>query len=488
MRLRYEFLRGVRWLGLAGVLSNVIVFSSSVILARILFPRDFGSVEAALVGFFALAVIADLGLYQALIQKKELDERHVQSAFWLCTFLGLAGSLLLMFSAPWMAWVFREPKVAEVTVILSPGVLIQALSGPPRSLLNRRLQFRAVALIEVVGNLTYAVSACVMAFAGFGVVSLVGAIILKQLVTASMTWGISRFRPRLRFSPSALGEMFPFSLPVLGSGLVGFVGARADIFLVGRGLGSGVLGVYNKAQNLVRFLGFQLSHAVHPTGLATLSRTQDDIEKLRRGYVDIVEAVSTLSIPALTGLFAVAPALILALYTDRWADVIPLVQILAPAGVFWALFVVTSPIILAVGRSGLLFVWNLIRILILVGAVIVGLWYGVEGVAVALVAHHAFSCIVSHWIVMRILDCRAGALLQVLWAPIIASGVMLGLLWILRLFITPESDPWLFVGISVPSGIVLYSLGMLAIRRRQLGKMLEAIREVLIPPSATLKS
>jgi len=476
-RVRGEFLHGARWLGISAAGNFILSLAAAVLLARLLTPEDFGAFFAALIPVLLASSLCDAGLGTGIVQRKELSSQHVAAAFWAVIVVGLALGLSLFLAAPAIARALGEPRTIDLIVWLAPSIPLASAGRIPFALLQREVRFRPRAAILLTSHIIHTIAAAGFALSGLGVFSLVYAHLIRQALETAAAWRISGMRPSARVSLPALGDLIPFSMPVLGTALVQFVTSNADLYLIARGLGSGALGFYNRAQHLVSTLGLQLGTVIFPSGLAALSRIQDDPTAVGRTYLRICGATALLLLPAIAGIYATAPALVVALYGENWMEIIPLLRILAPAGALLALQAPIWPVLLALGRSKSVLFWNVVRAGTLAGCVAAALPWGLPAACGGVVASLAVSNVVGHVLALRATGARAWDLAAGLWAPIIGSAAILALEMAIRSRFSATASPGTYLAIVVPAGISVYAAAMALLNRRQLVDVLVATAE-----------
>jgi O-antigen/teichoic acid export membrane protein len=204
-------LSNARWLGVAQAARVALQTGGVLVMSRLLSPRDYGLVAMALVVTNFAVIIRDLGTAQAVIQKKELDEETTQTAFWFSCAMGLAVGVAVVLIAPLLAAGYRTPEVAGILMLLALPFPIGASSAVHQALLERQHRFATIARIEVTSQALGLLAGIVAALNGLGPYSLVVQTLVAPILGALQLWHASPWRPRLRFSRSALRGLWGFS-------------------------------------------------------------------------------------------------------------------------------------------------------------------------------------------------------------------------------------------------------------------------------------
>lgn len=321
----------------------------TVVLAALLGPHDFGVVALALVYVAFIDLFVEQGVVTAIVQRKDLDDAHLHSAFWinLAWCIVLAGVSVAL-SGPW-ARANDLPELEGVIDVLSITIVLWAFTIVQRALLERGMEFRKLAIRANVGAF---VGGCVgvgLAIAGAGVWALVGQQLALTVTSVVLFFVLGRWVPRFRFSRHHARELFSFSVSVFAANVAGFLSRRSDILLMGLFFSPVVVGIYRLADRLVDTL---LELSVRPVGLISLphfSRLQDDPEGLRRSVGSCLRLALFLVIPAMLVL-ASCSQYVLGILGSKWSPGVDALRLLALVGIVKAIIFFTGPLLFALGR------------------------------------------------------------------------------------------------------------------------------------------
>ncbi|HMR08244.1 MAG TPA: oligosaccharide flippase family protein, partial [Polyangiaceae bacterium] len=231
MSLSAEAGRGVAWTTAGKTVAQLVGVGVSLVLARLLTPEDFGllGMIVVLVGF--LAVLADMGLTAAIVQREDLQERHRSSVFWLMLGVGvvLAGGLAL--AAPAVATFYDEPRLTDLVRVFAIDFALSPLVAVQQAVLLRKMAFKSIALAETLGVVVGGAVALTLALMGHGVWALIAKTIATSAALLVTFWLASDWRPRLSFDRKAIAELFRFSSNLLGHNVVGYWAHQTDDLL-----------------------------------------------------------------------------------------------------------------------------------------------------------------------------------------------------------------------------------------------------------------
>ena len=460
--LRDKATRAIRWSGVSQVGRQLLQFAALAVLARFVRPSDFGLVGMATVFVGLVAVFRDLGTAAAVVQRKEVTRRFLSTIFWTNVGFGLLATLVLFLMAPLIGDFYHQPQVTAVLRALSVAFFISALGVLQQSVMERQLQMRRLAALEVSSVAVGSAVAVIAAVLGWGVWSLVVQSLVTAASSTALLWFATDWFPGWQFSSSELRTTLRFSLSLTGFNVANYGVRNADNLLVGRYLGSQALGYYSLAYRIILFPVASISSVVSRVAFPVYSRIQDDLERFRRGYLLTARAIALVSFPLMLGLVALREPFVLAVFGDRWRPMTLLLAILAPVGMIQSVETTVGSIFMATGRTDWQLGWGLFAGPVTVVGFIVGLRWGVYGVAGAYAIVSAVLLYPSFAIPFRLIHLRFRDLVSALRTITLASSAMcLGLIGV-EAILPGGMAPWLVLAMLVPLGGALY-LGVLRI-------------------------
>lgn len=361
--------KGMFWSLVENFGLQAVQFLVSIILARLLYPEQFG-----LIGMLALFIglaqsLVNSGFGSALIQKKDANHLDACSIFYFNLLMSVALTGLLFLCAPLIAQFYGEPILTTLTRLLSLNVIISAFGLVPAVLLIKRMDFKALVKVSFVSVGVSGVLGGALAVNGMGVWSLAIMSLAGTLIRAVLLWHSSRWRPAWAFDLNSLKTMFPFGSRMLVYGLLETFFQNIYYPLFGRFYSAAVVGYYARAQSMQASFVQPSVYALSRVMFPALAPLQDDLVRLRQAYRKIMTTVVFFHFPLMIGLVVVAGPLITLLMTERWAPSIPLFQLLCVEGLLWPLNELNLNSLKAIGRSDLLLRLDVIRRLLIVLAI-----------------------------------------------------------------------------------------------------------------------
>ena len=401
--------------------SRVVV---GIVLARLLTPDDYGLAALVLVFSSLIYIFSDLSLGAALVQRKTLTERDRSTVFWVSVAAGAVCTVVGIAVAGLVADFYREPAVQPLFIAVSFSFLIVSLGVTQEALLTRAMNFRALELRQMAAALIGAVVAIVIAARGGGA----WAIIVQQLVVVAVAtvlmWVVSPWRPHLVFSRASVRDLGSFGGNVFGTRMVFYLNRNADNLLIGRFLGPAALGAYSLAYNVILLPFSQIAGPLEQLLYPAFSRLQDEASRLREAFLRVNRLVCTINMPLLLGLAVLADQFVPVVLGDQWRSAIPVIQILALVGIAQSLQALNGSILQARDRTDWLLRYSLVFTAVTVVAFIIGVPFGIVGVAASLAIASIFLEPLYAVITARAMDMPVLDIARNLWGPTQASLLM----------------------------------------------------------------
>jgi teichuronic acid exporter len=393
---------GLLWGFLREATNSVILLPTTVIMARLLSPEEFG---IAAIAYFVLALgsrLTQFGFNTALLRAKNVRPEHTSSVFVLNIILGAICWCTVTALAPALTVFLRNEHVRDVIPIAGLTFFISAFGTVPRTLLSRELRFRENATSDWLGTITNSFVAIFLAWKGFGFWSIVYGHLANDVVRTMSIWYFSGWRPRFIFSTAAVRELFSFGVGVYTKNLLDYLVQNLDNLIVGRVLGLAALGLYDKAFNLVSKTVGRINLAGPSVSFRIFALIHEEPERFRRAYRKVIMTVTVVGYPIFTGLIVLATGLFQLLFGSRWLPAVPAFQILCAAGMIKLLNTYASSAAQAKGM-----IWSEVRrqllsTVILVASVAILCHWGIAGAATGVLLATAFTTFLMQRLIRRL--------------------------------------------------------------------------------------
>ena len=472
--------QGAAWLGSSRAVLQVTQFLFSIVTARLLLPSEFG--EAAL----ALAIVAfaqlftDLGLAAAVVHARRATQELLTTAFWLNIGSGLTLALLVVALAYPFSRLYGNDALFPLLAVASLNFAVTR-GAVQTALLERTFNFKRLAIIETVSTGTGILVVPIAAIAGLGAMSLVLGPLVGTILLSAGLWASVPWRPSGRPSRRALTQLWRYSSGLVGFNTLTYWSRNVDTLLLGGAVSSTQLGLYNRGFNLMMVPVQQMTYVVGRVLFPSLARLREEPRRMGQAWLRGLEAAGTLAMPITVTFAATAPALVAVLYGPRWSGTAPVLQLLALSAVPQIMTGSGGAVYRALGITGLLFRVGVASTTLSVLAIVIGLRWGVTGVAGALLVSAWVALPIALLPLVRALRLQPAELLAAtvgILAPSAAAG--LGELAV-RLTVPNDSTSATVLIAQLAAGAAAYLLVLWQIDSPALGTLRRAASRV--PPA-----
>ena len=357
--------RGTIWLYLANFFSKLILFLSTVILARLLSPDDFGVVGFAVTALGFLELSKGLGLGFAQIYHQDKSDIVVTS-FWLNMGISLLMCSAVWIGAPVIGQFFNDPRAVWVSRVLALNFPLSAMYGAHESLLFQELGFNRKFIPDIAQALCRGVISITLALMGFGPWSLVIGQLGGTVTAGFIFWRLVSWRPSLKFSIVAAYDLMRFSLPMLGATVVSLFVLNTDYLFVGRFLGAESLGVYTLGFRIPELVIQTFCNIVATVIFPVFVKIRADTESLGRGFLKLTQYISLFTVPLGLGLALLADSFIIVVFTEKWIVAAPIMRAISIYMLLNSLGYSAGDIYKAQGKPGILTRLAFIRLFLLI--------------------------------------------------------------------------------------------------------------------------
>ena len=363
-------IRGTFWSYLSVYTGKLMVFISTIILARLLSKSDFGVVGYAFIVTSFLDALNGLGIGPALIYHKDEPET-ADTAFWLGLGVGIGLFVLTWFAAPFIGDYFHDERAVGVVRMMVLVYPISALGNVNSIYLSKRLDFRKKFVPEVSYALVKGVVSVGMAILGFSYWSQVWGQVIANGASVIVAKVVNPWRPRLRFSRSIAKSMLRYGLNIVVLDTLANLLNNADYLLIGRYLGTEVLGVYTLGFRIPDMVLTQFARIVSEVIFPVYVKMRENAEALNRNFARSLQYVSLITIPLGLGIALTAEPFVMTFFTDKWVEAIPVIRAIAIYALLLSLFRNAGSFYKAQGRPEVLTYLAIVRLVILLPA----LWF-----------------------------------------------------------------------------------------------------------------
>ncbi|MGH7770070.1 MAG: lipopolysaccharide biosynthesis protein [Candidatus Binatia bacterium] len=474
INLRRRVLDGVFWMILVKVFGQVISWTITIYVVRILSPNDYGLMAMAGVYLSFVMLFNEVGLGSAIIQKKDLTQEDLSNICWAIIFINVVLYVLSVLSAPLIAAFFNEPRVTDVIRVASIIFIIHSLGLVSYHMLTRDMIFNRRSQAEMIGNLSGAVSTLWLATHGFGVWSLVWGTIIVEATRNLLFFVFYPWKLDFAFSFSKIKGMTQFGSKVALARFFWYLYSNMDLLIAGKILGKTQLGFYSIAVQFSTIPLDKVVSTISQVAFPVFSAVQDDHALLRRYFLTIVKFVAFVSFPAFLGIFVIAESAVPLFLSTKWMPAILPLQILCMVATFRAINTMNAPLVLAIGRPEILMFNNLIMAVVLALSFFIGSDYGLTGFAYAWLVFPAVFLITTS-ISLNLVGLPLVQYFKELRHPFLGTGFMVMLVLPVQKIVLADLGLVVHVAASAALGVAFYLLYYLIFNR----EMFAEAREIL---------
>lgn len=384
MSLKQKTISALIWSFIDAVASKGIQFLVGIILARILFPREFGLIGMISIFISVSESFVNSGFKTALLRKKDCSQKDYSTAFYFNVVLGIFFYILIYLSAPRISIFFKEPEIERVLQILGVVVIIDSLTIVQKTILHKSMNFRALAKVSLFAGLISGGSSVFLAHRGFGVWSIVALRLINQIIVTSSMWVLNRWRPDLVFSIKSFKSLFNFGSKILFTSQLNNIYNNVLYIVIGKFYSASELGYFTRANQFKSMFSEELSGIVNRVSFPILVSLNDDNEQLKDKYRLLIKCVAFLSFHLMIGLAAISKSLVVVMIGERWLPSVPYLQLLCMSGLFFAVNYINSNLLQVQGNATR-FMWlEVIKVSISIPFIVFGAYFGVENIVIGL--------------------------------------------------------------------------------------------------------
>ena len=473
-----SLMRGVMWTSVVKWTSQLLTWSSTIVVARALGPDAYGLIGMSTMYLAFVTLLSEFGIGSAVVTLRRMSDDQVAQINSIAALMGVGGMILTGAAAYPLGLLFHAPQLPAIVLALSPTLLLGTLQTVPNSLLQREMRFKLLAFIEGGQSIAMAVTTVVLALLGFGVWTLVlGQLVGSVLLTAMLLVlrGHRFSRPR----PAALGEALTFSGHVIVARVAWYVFNNADFFVVGRVLGKTALGAYSFGWTLAYVPIEKVTSMVVRVAPSVLASASEDHANVRRYLLLLSEAIAVITFPATVGLALVAGPLVMTLLGPTWAPTIVPLRLLAAYAAVRSVSPLVPQLLTALADTKFVMRSTIAAAIALPLAFWFASRWGGAGVAVAWILVHPIVMLVPQYRrTFRLIDLPASRYFAALWPAVSGCLVMTALVLGTDRLLPIGTRPGFRLIILVATGAAGYAGSLVVLHRPRLLALRDAVRRL----------
>ncbi len=438
----------------------VLQTGSTVVLARLLTPDDFGLIAMVMAVTGFAMMFSSLGLSTATVQKAEINHGQISTLFWINVGLGIVVAGVVIGLAPAVAWFYKEPRLIPVTMALGAPFVFGGLAVQHRAMLQRNMRFFAMGMVEIVSMAAGVAAAIVASVFGAGYWSLVIMYIAMAVAAAVGNWIAFPWLPGLPKRGVGIKQMLGFGGNITGFNIVNYFARNADNILIGKIVGAAALGFYSKAYGLLMLPIRQIREPINMVAIPVMSRLQQMPERFCAYYEKLVFAIAFVGMPLICLMAVCANELIFLVLGPQWLPAAPTFQVLAVAAFIQLVSHSWGVVLIALGKSRRYLNLGVLNALVMCVAFLIGIYWGIVFVAAAYAVANAVVLFPILYIAFKGTSVSMRNFLHAVAMPFIGSIVLLVSTLAARRIAAGQSEI-VVVGLTVLAGIASYTCAFL---------------------------
>lgn len=473
--LKHKTKIGLYWSAIGNFANQGVRFLFGIILARLLCPDDYGAIGMLTVFILIISVFIDCGFSQALIYKQDRNQKDFSTEFIFNVFVGGFAYLLLFLASPYIANFYNMPILSPLLKVIAIGVIINSLCVVQSAQFAIKLDFKTPALIKMISQLVSGGVGILLAYRGWGVWALAFQQIISGIINAVLLWILAAWRPTLEFSTASFRYLWAYGSKILGTSLVSQIYDNIHPLIIGRYFNAATLGLYSRGLHFAQLPSSNLSGILSNVTFPVLSKLQNEEDRLRKSYNEMMDLTAFIVFPVMILLAAIAGPIIRILLNEQWYDCILLLQLLC-LGLLWnPLCAVSLNLMKATNNAGLMFKLELIKKWIIgLLVIVISIQYGIKGLCVGNIVY-VFSCfMINTFYTKKILHDSFFSQLRTVFSILLNSMIMGG---VVSLVVNNIENDYLSVLMGVGIGITYYLITSFFCFRNQLYNLMSLIKK-----------
>jgi len=468
---------GVAWTLFGRGSSLVMNMVVGITVTRILSPDAIGLATIATVCAGFAEVFAQIGLLPAIVQREEVEPRHLNTAFWTDNAIGAVWGVGFAALAPVVVAIYDDPRLLPLLLALATMFPLAAIGKVHRAQMQRAMEFRQLARIDVISSLLVGGIAIAAVLLGAGVWAIILRVVLTRAMTSVLTWYATGWLPRWLYDREALRELFDFSGRLFAAEVIAYLARSLDRLVMGRAFGTETLGYYSRASGLVVQPLGNLTQVLASVLFPSLSRIQNDIPRVRSVYVRMLGSVALVSFPMAVGLVVLSDDLVAVVLGESWLPAGQYVRILASLLLWQALMNMNKTVFKALGRADVLLKVTVSTRLLIIVSTLSGLPWGPVGMAWGYLIGSGAATMIAEALAGRLIELKWRSLAKPLGqvavcAALLGVGLYGALDWAWSAHVARPLRILLGLGV----GATLYPLALALVRPEPLRDLLDFVR------------
>lgn len=464
------------WSGVEQFGSQGISLLITIVIARIISPKDYGLI-AMLSIFMALSqVFINCGFSNYLIQNKSRTERDLSTVFYLNVIVGVGCYLILYLCSPLISNFYSQPLLSKILKIYSLILVISSLTLVQRTLLYINFKYKKLSAITIISLIIAGVSSIIMALNGCGVWTLVGYQLIQAFVTSMLIWITTDWHPKWVYSAQIAKKAFAFGSKLLGANILSTGVANLYTLVIGKTFQATELGFYSRGQSLSSVFPSNFANMLQKATYPVLCELQNNPCQLKQMFCNYLTMAAMVCFPLMAWLMSIAKPLVEILLTDKWLPTVPFLQILAIGYMFDPLMRLNTIILSVRGNTSLSLHSEILKKIALVAVLFISLPFGIKWVTIGVIVYSILDLFIVSFFVKKVIKFSIWEEIKLIGPYLLFSIVI----WLTTSAIGRFFDiPILWLSMSLIISVVEYILLIRIFMSERYNLLIRSIRKFL---------
>lgn len=473
--LKKKTVSGVIWSGIGQYSTFVVQFVIGIIIARLVEPAQYGIVGMLGIFIAVVSLFTDCGFATSLVRKPDHNQTDFSTLFYFNVVASIIGYSIICILSPWIADFYNEPILKPLAKVVSLTIVIGALCSVQHIQYTIIMDFKTRSKLYFVCTIIAGVCGIIMAYNGLGVWALAWQNIIKQALNAILLWCLSSWRPTLEFSRKTMKYMWNFGYKLLLSSLLDTIFNNIYTLIIGKVYSARDLGNYSRAMNYAKLPSAQLSGIFSGVAFPMLCSIQNDDVRLARVYRQYLRTIAFIVFPLMIGMAAVAKPLIIVLLTEKWIDVVFMLQLICLSMMWYPIHSINLSLLQVKGRPDLFLRLEIINKAIIVMALCITIPISLKAMLIGSICTSLISLFINTYYTGKLI--HVGYLRQIKdLMPILLLTLFMGLCVYIIILVLPTCLLQLIVGVI--AGAVIYVGAAYMFKMPELREMLSLLKSM----------
>jgi Membrane protein involved in the export of O-antigen and teichoic acid len=455
MSLKQKTFKGVIWSAVERFSTQGVQFVFSILLARLLTPNDYGMIAMLTIFLAICQTFIDSGFANAVIRKIDRNEKDMATMFFFNIGMSLVCYAIIYFAAPFIASFYKMDELTLILRVLALRLIIQSFATIQATNLTIRIDFKKQAKISLSAAILSGIVGIGFAYKGYGVWALVIQSLFSSTFSSILYWVVVRWHPQCFFNKESFKSLFSYGSKLLISGLLDTIYNNLYPLVIGKFYTPAQLGAFAKADHFSQFPSQNVMRILHRVSFPVLSTLQNDPQRMRSCFLKFINYSALIIFPLMLGLLALSKPMTLLFLTERWSEMIPLLQILCVAMMWYPVHAINLNVLQVLGRSDLFLKLEIIKKILGLTTLLITLPISITAMCVGQIVNSILCLFINTYYSRKFINAGIVEQMKFLFPTLLNSATMAAIILAINSLL-PQDKYALQIGIGLTVGTLYY--------------------------------